>query len=56
MQGEMRTYRGACHCGKVQFEVQSSLEPAFRCNCSLCRPRGAVMTKIPEQRFRLLSG
>jgi hypothetical protein len=56
MQGEMRTYRGACHCGKVQFEIQSTLEPAMRCNCSLCRRRGAVMTRVPEDRFRLLSG
>ena len=56
MQGEMRTYRGACHCGKVQFEIQSTLDPANRCNCSLCRRRGAVMTRVPADRFRLLSG
>ena len=48
MQGEMRTYRGACHCGKVQFEIESTLDPANRCNCSLCRRRGAVMTRVPE--------
>ena len=56
MQGEMKTYRGACHCQKVQFEIQSTLEPSSRCNCSLCRRRGAVMTRVPEDRFRLLSG
>jgi hypothetical protein len=56
MQGEMRTYRGACHCGKVQFEIQSTLDPANRCNCSLCRRRGAVMTRVPADRFRLISG
>ena len=56
MQGEMRTYRGACHCGKVQFEIESTLDPANRCNCSLCRRRGAVMTRVPEDRFRLVSG
>src|SRR4029450_9485830 len=56
MQGEMKTHRGACHCGKVQFEIQSTLEPSNRCNCSLCRRRGAVMTRVPADRFRLLSG
>jgi hypothetical protein len=56
MQGDMKTYRGACHCQKVQFEIQSTLDPSKRCNCSLCRRRGAVMTRVPEDHFRLLSG
>ncbi len=56
MQGEMRTYRGSCHCGKVQFEIRSTLKPANRCNCSLCRRRAAVMTRVPASDFRLLAG
>ena len=56
MQGEMKTYRGSCHCQKVQFEIQSTLEPSNRCNCSLCSRRNAVMTRVPEDRFKLLSG
>jgi len=56
MQGEMRTYRGACHCGTVRFEIQSTLDPSNRCNCSLCRRRGAIMTRVPADRFRLLAG
>jgi len=56
MQGEMKTHRGSCHCGKVQFEIQSTLEPSNRCNCSLCQRRGAVMTRVPADRFRLLAG
>ena len=28
MQGEMRTHRGACHCGRVQFEIKSTLDAA----------------------------
>ncbi|PTB22166.1 type I-B CRISPR-associated protein Cas8b1/Cst1 [Trinickia symbiotica] len=36
--------RGSCHCGAVRFEVRTALEPATRCNCSLCRRRGAVMS------------
>lgn len=36
--------RGSCHCGAVKFEVRTALTPATRCNCSLCRRKGAVMT------------
>ena len=35
---------GACHCGSVRFRARLSegLRSARRCNCSLCRMRGAV--------------
>jgi hypothetical protein len=56
MQGKMITYRGQCHCGKVQFEIQSTLEPANRCNCSLCIRKGAVMTRVPADKFELIAG
>ena len=35
---------GSCHCGAVKFEVRTAVEPAVRCNCSLCRRRGALMS------------
>ncbi|WP_114812585.1 GFA family protein [Paraburkholderia kururiensis] len=37
-------YKGACHCGAVKFEVRAAITPAMRCNCSLCRRRGALMS------------
>lgn len=55
-QRQMRTYRGSCHCGKVQFEIKSTLDPAKRCNCSLCVRKGAIMTRVPVESFTLLSG
>ncbi|HYD63578.1 MAG TPA: GFA family protein [Noviherbaspirillum sp.] len=36
--------KGSCHCGAVQFEVRTALTPATRCNCSLCRRKGALMS------------
>jgi hypothetical protein len=36
--------QGACHCGTVRFEVRTAVTPASRCNCSLCRRKGALMT------------
>ena len=56
MQGQMTTYRGSCHCGAVSFEVRTTLSPAMRCNCSLCRRKGAVMASVEPQDFKLLSG
>ncbi|HTR07490.1 MAG TPA: GFA family protein [Paraburkholderia sp.] len=38
--------KGSCHCGAVQFEVRTELEPAVRCNCSLCRRKGALMSPL----------
>ncbi|WLE62864.1 GFA family protein [Burkholderia plantarii] len=38
------TYQGSCHCGAVRFEVRTPLAPATRCNCSLCRRKGALMS------------
>jgi hypothetical protein len=56
MQNEMRTYHGSCHCGAVQFEVATTLTPAVRCNCSLCKRKGTVMVLLPEAQFRLTAG
>ena len=43
------TRKGSCHCGAVEFEVE--LERGFqnlrRCNCSLCRRKGAIMASVP---------
>ncbi|MBI0329484.1 GFA family protein [Burkholderia plantarii] len=38
------TFHGSCHCGAVRFEVRTPLAPATRCNCSLCRRKGALMS------------
>ena len=42
---ERKTLDGACHCGAVRFTVTlaEGLAQPRRCNCSLCRMRGAVV-------------
>ena len=49
-------YRGACHCGEVQFDFRSALDAPFRCACSYCQRRGAVLQKVPADSVRLLHG
>ncbi|TDJ75393.1 GFA family protein [Pseudomonas putida] len=43
-QDDRPVYQAACHCGTVRFELRltDGLRTARRCNCSLCRMRGAV--------------
>jgi hypothetical protein len=52
----MRTYRGRCHCGAVQFEIETDFPELTMCDCSICRRKNALMVKVHESRFRLLSG
>jgi hypothetical protein len=43
----MRTYSGSCHCGAVRFRFESEpITKGCRCNCSICRRRGAVMSDV----------
>ena len=56
MSRPLRTYRGSCHCGAVQFEVDTDLSELTTCDCSICRRKNALMVKVHESRFRLLAG
>ena len=49
---------GPCHCGSVQFEVDlpTGFQDLSRCNCSMCARRGAVVTSVPLDAFRILQG
>lgn len=47
-----------CHCGKVEIEVNIS-EPfakVLRCNCSICKRKGAIMTMVSADDFKIVSG
>lgn len=46
---------GQCHCGRVKFEVEMTIENAISCNCSICMKRGSLLDFVPESKFRLLS-
>ena len=50
----MKNYQGSCHCGAISFafEHAEKIDSGLRCNCSMCRRKGAVMsdfTLAPEQ-------
>ncbi|MCP5372477.1 MAG: GFA family protein [Hyphomicrobiales bacterium] len=52
----MTLYHGSCHCGRVQFEIDTDLKGAGVCNCSICTRRNAVMVRAQADEFRLLQG
>mgnify|MGYP000657213527 CR=1 FL=1 len=54
----MTTFQGSCHCGGVKFEVRNQEKPErlVRCNCSLCRRRGAIMANCHVDDLVVIEG
>lgn len=61
---EIPTKTGSCHCGAIRFtlifpptypweKVRTSIS---RCDCTLCRRKGAIMLSIPIVNFTLTHG
>ena len=51
-------HRATCHCGSVVLELDlpHGIVDARRCNCSMCRRKGAVMGAVPLSALRVLEG
>jgi hypothetical protein len=52
----LQSYRGSCHCGAVQFEITTDFPELTTCDCSICLRKNALMVKVHESAFKLLSG
>jgi hypothetical protein len=48
-------YQGSCHCGRIKFEIDGTIEGAATCNCSICERKGAVMWFVPREQLKLLT-
>jgi len=53
---ETKTYTGGCHCGAVRYEATADLSNVISCNCSICSRKGSLLTFVPREHFKLLSG
>jgi hypothetical protein len=54
---DLITHRGACHCGRIAFEVDAPARiDTIECNCSICRMTGFLHLIVPASQFRLLRG
>ena len=48
-----------CHCEKVELEVNipdEGFKKLMRCNCSLCKKKGVIMTPIPREELKVVKG
>ena len=48
----------SCHCGAVQAEIniKGDLEKIIRCNCSICKKKGAIMSIVNNEDFKIIRG
>ena len=50
-------HKGSCHCGTVKFLIAAPTKiTVTRCNCSLCRRKGAIMATLPKENLRVTRG
>tara|TARA_B100000963_G_scaffold359965_1_gene388940 strand:+ start:759 stop:1121 length:363 start_codon:yes stop_codon:yes gene_type:complete len=47
-----------CHCGAIEAEINTTdnLEKILRCNCSLCKRKGAIMSMVKNEDFKIIKG
>ena len=51
-------HRATCHCGAVVLELTlpNGIVDPGRCDCSLCRRRGAITAAVPLDGLRVVAG
>jgi hypothetical protein len=51
-------HKASCHCGTVQFELSlpNGLVDPRRCDCSMCRRRGAFAASVPLDGIKITKG
>jgi hypothetical protein len=48
-------YKGSCHCGRIAFEVEGTIDRGLACNCSICQRKGSLLWFVPRDQFKLLT-
>lgn len=51
-------HTGQCHCGAVKFTVKlpNGLEKLRRCDCSMCRRKGAIVASVTLSNLTITAG
>ena len=46
------------HCGAVEAEINipEKLEKIMKCNCSICKRKGAIMSIVKNKDFKIIKG
>ena len=47
-----------CHCGEVEAEInlEGDLAKVLKCNCSICKRKGAIMSMVKNEDFKIIKG
>ena len=47
-----------CHCRAIAGEINAAdpLDKILRCNCSLCKRKGAIMSMVKNEDFKIIKG
>ena len=48
-------HRGSCHCGRIAFEAEGTLDGAMSCNCSICQRKGSLLWFVQRESLHLLT-
>lgn len=51
-------HKATCHCGAVELELSlpDGIVNPRRCDCSICRRKGAVVASVPLDGIRIVKG
>lgn len=51
-------HKASCHCGLVELELYlpHGLVDVRRCDCSICRRRGAIVASVPLDSIKIVKG
>ncbi|MEZ9871654.1 GFA family protein [Vibrio sp. 10N.261.51.C6] len=51
-------HKATCHCGAVEleFSLPNGIEKPRRCDCSICRRRGAIVGSVALDGIKILKG
>ena len=47
-----------CHCKEVEAEINvtDNLAKVLRCNCSICKRKGSIMSMVKNEEFKIIKG
>lgn len=53
-----KIHKASCHCKAVLLELHlpNGLENARRCDCSMCRMRGAIVASVNLENLKIIQG
>ncbi|MEW6762465.1 MAG: GFA family protein [Pseudomonadota bacterium] len=51
-------HKASCHCGAVELELSlpNGIVDPRRCDCSICRRKGAIVASVPLSGIRIVKG